>query len=374
MADGLTLAVNGWRLHTLRTGVARYLSNILRHWTPENVAGRFSSIRLYSARPVPDSDLPSSIEQIVLPSGAPLLVWENTRLAAAVREDVLFCPAYSIPLTTRRRCVAVIHDATSHLYPHLFPRRARLIHDPLYGWSGRHAALVITDSVAGAEDITECYDVPRDRIRVVSLAPEPIFRKVTDDALLEDARARFAGGDVPFFLFVGKLSGRRNVPLLLEAFAHFNRLAGRSHKLLVVGANIHDIALGALVERLGIADDLVYHPRVTDEELVLLYNAAQAYVSPSVYETVCLPVMEAQACGTPVICVDTRGMREQTGGAACFIPKLEVGILSSAMKTIVNDSTLQDRLSKDGMENVKRFSWKRSSMETLKVLEEAASM
>jgi len=373
MAKSLTLAVNGWRLQAFRTGVARYLLNILRHWTRDNVAERFSAIHLYTAEPLREVSLPATIHNIVLRSTKPLLVWENTHLAFAAREDMLFCPSYSIPVLRGKRSVVAIHDAALHLYPERFPRRARIVHDRLYGWSGRHASLVITDSQAGADDIVSSYGVPRSRIRVIPLAHEEIFRRNSDPDSLARVRARFLGGDFPFFLFVGKLSGRRNVPLLLEAFARFNARSGNTHRLLVVGANVHDLPLETLIDQLSLTGQVIHCPRVEDDELVLLYNAAQAFISPSVYETVCLPVLEAQACGTPVICIDTNGMREQTGGAALLIPELEVDVLSAAMRSLAEDTARRDDFSRRGLVNAGRFSWKSSSLETLDVLAEAAS-
>lgn len=376
MARQLTLAINGWRLHALRTGIARYLVNILKHWKVGGGHTGFRSLRLYTAKKVDLTSLGigDHIEQIVLPSEMPMLVWENSRLARRCREDILYCPSYSIPLLARCPSVVVIHDALLHLYPHLFPRRASVLHDRLYGWSGRHAALVITASAAGAEDIVRSYAIRPDRIRVIPLAPAEIFQHTGSPEARAEIRGTVFEADVPFFLFVGKISGRRNIPLFLESFARFKRETLFPHKLLIVGMNIHDLALAALIERLKISQHVVHRQRVTDEELAGLYNSAEALVSPSVYETVCLPVLEAQACGTPVICIDSAGMREQTGGAALFLKSLSVEELCQAMKTVAEDSSLRARLSSEGIENVKRFSWERSSLETLKVLEEAALM
>jgi glycosyltransferase involved in cell wall biosynthesis len=93
---------------------------------------------------------------------------------------------------------------------------------------------------------------------------------------------------------------------------------------------------------------------------------------PSTYETLSFPVMEAQATGTPVICIDTPGARENTGGAAFFIPKLEVSEMVKAMSKVAGDSTLRRELSKKGLANAQTFSWKKCSEETLAILTQAA--
>jgi glycosyltransferase involved in cell wall biosynthesis len=267
----------------------------------------------------------------------------------------------------------VTHDAVSVLHPELFPLSVRLLYNPLYGWSARNATLVITDSEAARQDIALCWRVPLSRIRVVYLAPAEIFGPEPASSRLEDIRKRYTGS-APYFLFVGKLSGRRNIPRLLEGFAEFKRRTSRPHKLLLIGLNIRGLDVTGLVAKLGLSGEVIHSLYVPDADLNLIYNAAKVFVSPSTYETVSLPVLEAQATGTPVICIDTAGMREITGGAALFIPKLEGPEIAHAMSRLTEDESLRRNLSQQGLLNAKRFSWQRCSRETLAILAEAAHM
>src|SRR5262249_57232875 len=114
-----------------------------------------------------------------------------------------------------------------------------------------------------------------------------------------------------------------SLPPLLEGFAEFKRRTGLPHRLLLVGLNPHQLDLGALTARLGIDESVRYSGFVDDDDLNRLYNAAEAFVMPSVYETTSLPVMEAQATGAPVVCIDSVGLREITDGAALMIARLE---------------------------------------------------
>ncbi len=354
--------------------MARYIWNVVRHWTADLVSDRFGKITVYGPRPLNRREfvLPEGLEERVLLSQLPMLVWENLRLGPGSTDDVMFCPSYTRPLFTRSRTVVVTHDAVSKLYPHLFPLRVRLFLNPLYGWSARNATLVITDSEAARQDIARCWKVPLSRIRVVYLAPADVFFPQPQHPHLEEIHRRHLGSSAPFFLFVGKLSGRRNIPRLLEGFAEFKRTTSHAHKLLLVGLNIHGLNLPALIAELGLSNDVIHTAYVSDEDLNLIYNAADAFVSPSTYETVSLPVLEAQATGTPVICIDTAGMREITGGAALFIPQLEAPEIAEAMARLAGDKDLRRNLSEQGLSNVKQFSWQRCSTETLAVLAEAA--
>jgi glycosyltransferase involved in cell wall biosynthesis len=371
----MRLAVNGWRTQGARTGIARYLLNLVRRWTPECVGERFEGITFYCGHDAdPDElGLPANVEIRRLLSGRPMLVWENTRFATAAAEDVAFHPSFSVPLVRRGRAVVTTHDMVSELHPELFPSRQRMFYNRLYRWSATHATLVITDSNAARTDIVSHWGIPEERVRVVYLAPDDIFGPHHDDRAVAAARDRLLGGSAPYLLFVGKFSGRRNVPVLLEAYAELRRRQpGLAHKLVMVGQNMQGFDVAALARSLRMEDGLVHHEHVSDEDLAMLYRGAEAYVTPSVYETTSLPVLEAQISGAPVVTIDTVGMREVTGEAALLIPRLGVRELADAMESLMTDRTLRARLAEEGARSVARFTWDRAATATLDILAEAA--
>jgi glycosyltransferase involved in cell wall biosynthesis len=366
--------VNGWRLHGRRTGVGRYLLNVVRNWTPELVSDRFDELNLYTPKPFdPDLELPETVTERVVGPEVRLLVWENLRLAAAA-DDVLFCPSYTRPLVARGKTVVTTHDATMHMYPELYARSGPLFYDRLYGWCARHATLVITTSETVKRDVARCYGVPPERIRVVQLATDDQVSPVTDETVLGETRERYLGADVPFFLFVGKLTARRNAGMLVEAFAELKQREALPHKLLVVGLDTQDLGLAALVERLGIGDHVVHVEYVPDGDLNLLYNAAETFIMPSTFETLSLTVMESQAVGTPVITIDTPGLRETSGGAAYLMPRADAGEVVKAMSRLAGDASLRAELAEAGRAQAARLSWRRCAQETLDVLAEAAEL
>ncbi|MEO8217557.1 MAG: glycosyltransferase family 1 protein [Acidobacteriota bacterium] len=376
MEEGLTLGINGWRMHGLRTGVARYLSNIVSRWDREHTAD-FRRIRFYTGRPLDRSaiELPANIEPVLLRSRLPMIPWENLHLARQSDDDVLFAPSHSIPLWTGGKTVVAIHDALLHLHPERFPWTARQFHDRLYGWSGRHATLVITDSNAAAADIARSYGVPGERIRVVYLAADEVFRRSEARAFDMEGARRHVGSNDPYFLFVGKMSGRRDIPTLFEGFAEFiKRRSPPQHRLVLAGSNSHGLELNLLAQRAGIAERVVFVERPGDADLGGLYAGAVALISPSVYETVCLPVLEAQAAGTPVICIDSAGMREIAGDGAIYLPHMETDEIAAAMEALAASGDLTKELASNGLRSSARFSWDRCAKETLDVMREAATM
>lgn len=369
----MRLGINGWRLCAPHTGVARYLLNVVRHWTPD-ATSRFTQITIYTPRAIDRRvvPLPDNIRECVLGPAWPMLVWENLRLGPVSRDDVLFCPSYSRPIVARGRTVVATHDVIYHVRPELFSASVRIFYRRLYDWSDRHATAITTLGEAVKREIVEHCGVPPARIHAIHPAPAEIFRPVHDAAALAAARARRVGSDAPFFLFVGKMTGRRSLTRLLEAFALFKQRTGLPHRLVLVGLNPAGVDLDGQGRRLGIAADVVCTGYIDDEELNLLYNSAESFVMPSVYETTSLPIMEAQAAGLPVIGLDTEGLRELTADTALQIPAMEPEALCDAMIRMAREPELRRDLSIRGMQNARRFSWRRCSAETMAVLERAA--
>lgn len=371
----MRLGINGWRLHGRLTGVGRYLQNVIGRWTPEAVGERFEEVTLYTPRALDREriGLPDHFRERVLPSEASMLVWENTRLAPIADDDVVFHPSYSRPLFARGRTVVVTYDATTQLHPELFPLSVRFFYNRLYGWSARRATAVITMTDTARDEIVDCWGVDRDRIEVIRLAPAEVFHPLEDRSRAAEFAARLIGEPAPFFLFVGKLSGRRNIPVLMEGFAGFKRRGGSAHRLVMVGPTTGQAWIGELAERHGVSAAVIRGRYVTDDELNLLYNAATALIMPSTYETISFPVMEAQATGTPVVCVDTPGARENAGGAALFVSRMAAPELAEALGRLASDEALKADLAARGLVHSRTFSWPRCSSQTLDVLARAAS-
>ena len=370
-----TLGVSGWRLLGQRTGVGRYTLSLVENFSREIVGDLFSEINVYTPASLDQSGIttPEPVHNKVLKSKLPMIAWDNLRLGPTSRDDVVLYPSFSRPLVTRRASVVVTHDATMRIVPELFTRRDRLVYDPLYGWSARAATLVITTSEAAKRDIVREWRVDPEKIRVTPLAASDSFRQLVPIDDREQLRRDKLQIDSPYFMFVGKISGRRNLPELLRAFVEFKK-SGYPHKLLVVGPTYAIEQVNALAAETNSTGDLITRSYVTDEMLNLLYNGADAFIMPSAYENGSLPVFEAQATGTPVISVQTEGTEEVSGGAALLIPRLERDLIVEAMKRIASEPELRRELSERGLENSKRYSWRRCARETLEVCREAVEI
>ncbi|MFN0149376.1 MAG: glycosyltransferase family 4 protein [bacterium] len=374
----MRLGINGWRILGNRTGVGRYLLNIVRHWDAEAIAQRFDEIVFYAPRPIDRADipLPPNMRVRVLQPNASLLVWENLRFGPTANDDVVFCPSFTRPIIARGRTVVTIFEATLKLYPHLFPRSSPLSMPSAYlrliEWSAHNARLVLASSETARQDVARAYGIPIEKIRVVALAPPDDFEPRSDTARDTEIRRKYLRADRPYFLFVGKVTPRRNVPMLIEAFAQLKARHRVPHALFIVGLDTTGVGVMGLAAAAGVRDDVVHVPYAPDEDLMGIYNAATAFVMPHSYESVSLTVLEALATGTPVITSDAPGMIEATGGHALHLDQIDGERLVEAMAQLAGDDALRARLVEDGLRYVKRFSWRRTALETLDVLAEAA--
>jgi glycosyltransferase involved in cell wall biosynthesis len=178
----------------------------------------------------------------------------------------------------------------------------------------------------------------------------------------------------PFVLYVGSISPRKNVARLLRAFAEWKKRCGSGHKLVLVGTgkqwkSQEDFRL---IKQPGIAEHVVLVEYVSDEDLVGIYNLADLLIYPSLYEGFGLPILEAMACGCPVITSKVSSMPEVAGDAAILIdPEDEVGLCGAIDRVLVQPRLRQDLIAK-GFERVQQFSWQRAATQTLQIIRQVA--
>lgn len=368
----MRIGVDAWRIHG-HTGVPRYLVRVVDSWCTGTWDTRFDGATVYTPRPI-DRDrvhIGGPVVERVVPSGLRQIFWQNLVLAMHCDTDVLWCPAYVTPLRVDMPVVVTTHDATNRVHPHLYGWKDRVFYGRFYGWCSRRASLVITHNAHTRDDVCRHYGVPEEKVRIVPVAPSEIFRRLEDrDDVLRRAAA-LLGDDRPFFLSVGKISVRRNLPIVMEGFATFRERSKTRHRLVVVGKNGLPRAVRDVASELGISDDLTHLPYVTDEELVTLYNGAAAFVTAATYEANSFTTLEAQATGTPVIIPDVKGMREMTDGIAVVLRRVSSDAVAEAMQRIASEPELVRRLSDEGLAYATSFSWRDTAQGVLDVLEEA---
>jgi glycosyltransferase involved in cell wall biosynthesis len=369
----MRLGVSAWRLSGQRLGIGRYIEYMLRHWSTILEPADKVDVFVHEAFDTKELGLSKAFSPYVIQPALKNAIWENLLLPRYTRDlDVLFGPSYTLPLRPRCRSVVAIHsvDESEGARPWW--------HDYTYGqkyrWSAQTADRVIANSHYVKQRLETCYGIAGNKIEVVWLGADEAFRPLNDPVLLRATRVKYFGSDRPFVLFMGGLSRRRNIPILLEAFSILKKKDRFPHGLLLMGPNRANIPLGELTARLGIADSVVHTVgQVADHhELVPVYCAADAFVLPSSSEGFSLTLAEAMACGTPVITVNRAALGEVAHGYGMTIEQPTVPALAEAMRQVLDDPELRSELSRKGLERARELRWPEAARRTLNVLREVA--
>jgi glycosyltransferase involved in cell wall biosynthesis len=371
----MIIGFNARRLVGQRLGIGRYIEYITTNWS--KMLEPDERVKLFVREPFDTREFGLS-DRFEVEHLRPKLhgfVWENALLAPAAKKecDVLFCPNYMLPFTYGRKSVVVIHSA-NEVWPGTHEWWYRYTYTPTYKSSCRRATRVIVVSESTSEDVQACYGIPAEKIDIVPPGADDVFRPLDDEAALRAARLKWLGADRPFIVWVGKLSQRRNIPILLEAFARLKRSRDIPHALLLFGPNHLGLPLERLTRELGIADDVVQTDGTLERhsDLVPVYNAADAFVSASSYEGFSLTMVEAMACGTPVVAVNRAAQREIVDGAGMLIDDATPELLAEAMGRVLNEPSLAEGMRSRGVERARHFRWENTARETLDVLRKVA--
>ena len=316
------------------------------------------------------SDVPSGLARVDEPSHPPTnLGWTLVglpRAASRARVDVLHAPAYTAPYWSPAPVVLTIHDVSYARNPEWYPYRIDPMRRTFYRSSARRAAAVITDSEFSASEIREVYGLDRSRISVVPLGVGRAFAPADTSAPVDLP----AGVRSPFVLHVGDLHERRNLATVADAVLEARKTPGNTSGLSLVLAGVDRgvaDALCAIAARSGSPEAVVRLGAVSEAELLNLYRGAAALVYPSLYEGFGLPVLEAMACGTPVIASHAASLPEVLGDAGVLLDPHDVPAWTAAIIQLVNDPDRRRTLRERGLHRAASFSWLRTARQTLAV-------
>ncbi len=285
---------------------------------------------------------------------------------AAVDLDVLHSPDFIPPFRRNCKSVITVHDLNFLLYPDFLTPESASYYGQI-DQAVRRCDHIIAVSESTKRDIIHLTGAPEDKITVVHEAAHPIYRPLQDQNQVQEAKMRF-GIETDFVLFVSTIEPRKNVPTLLRSYKQLldNYRAGVDLALAgEKGWLFHQVY--KLVDELGIKERVHFLGRVSSEDLLGLYNAAQLLVHPAFYEGFGLPPLEAMACGTPVVVSNTSALPEVVGDAALLVDPTEVDELTVAIWRLLSDPDLRRELSEKGLKRARLFSWRKAARQTLKI-------
>lgn len=355
----MRIAIDGRAFSSPAGGVRRYVSELVR--------------ALLAFEPAPEIVVCGAEADAIVPEGTDRVEaawsprgnagWSAVGLPLTLRRarfDVFHAPAYTAPLWGARPLVVTLHDVSYARHPEWYPHANDPMRRAFYRTSARRADRVMTDSTFSRREIEAAYGLRADRIDVVPLAASAIFT---------------ASPDVPrepFVLHVGDLHERRNLPMLLDAVIDLRRSqpAAAGCRLVLAGTDRGVLAqLTAAASKAGVPDALEYAGTPSDEALRDLYRRASVFAYPSRYEGFGLPVLEAMACGAPVVASSAGSVPEVTGDAAPCIDPDDARAWREAIVALIANPARRAMASGASLRRAAVFSWAETARLTLRAYE-----
>lgn len=302
------------------------------------------------------------------------IAYEQTVLPLlSLSHDVVFCPVNVVPLLCRSRRVLTIHDLAFLKFGDKHAASKRNYLTVMTRLSARRADAIITDAECTKQDVIELLGVSADKITVIPLAAGAQYTDLRDTeqgrAEIEALRAKYSLPE-RFFLYVGTLEPRKNIPALLRGYAEFLKQAGNdAPSLVIAGPNgwLYD-EIFALTATLNLGNRVIFPGFVPRNEMVQWYCAALGFVYLSLFEGFGFPPLEAMACGTPVIVNDASSLPEVVGDAGLRVRAENPQEVAEALSRLASSPEFCERLRQSGKQQAARFSWQRTAEQTLDVI------
>ena len=349
------------------SGNETYYEQLVKHLA-DSTAGGISYL-VYYTHAVGATKIPVS-EKIRIKRIRPS--WPMVRIPCSFplefrREKVdVFHAQFIVPPFCKCKAVTTIPDIAYEHFPELFSSFETVRSKILIRRSAKLADHIITVSKYSKDDLVRTYDIDPHKITVTYGAASPVFRPRDSDSCKEQIHQKY-GIDAPFFLYVGRLQARKNLPRLLRAFARLNS-EGVKEKLVVVGKR--DWMLESVAEQvkgLKLQQSVVFTGYVPSEDLPLFYGGAEVFLYPSIFEGFGLPVMEAMASGTPVMTSFGSSLEEIAGDAALLVDPYSEESIANGLRRLVSDAGLRALLRVNGLRRSSAFSYEQTAQRTIDV-------
>jgi glycosyltransferase involved in cell wall biosynthesis len=365
----MKIGIDGLYLQAPTMGVGRYLYNLMYN-LPEISDSNMQYLLLSNSswlnKPIMHPQV--SYQEIICLK----ILWKNYQLPLLQRKkaiDILFLPNYTAPLINLGKCIVCIHDIIPYIYPQWSSLNERVRFSFIVRQSAKNVDHIITVSETTKNDIIKYFGISENKITAIPLSVDERFKPSVTSSQ-NDFRLKF-NLLRPYFLFVGALHPRRNIIRLIKAFKLLNNKYKNKFDLVLIGITFSERYARFIQQCL---DTSALHDRirilgfVSEDDLVKFYSFAQAFIYPSLYEGFGLPLLEAMACGTPVVSSNCSAMLEVAGPATLLFDPYDISSIYHALELIGNDQQLRIDLIKKGIERKSSYSWRRTAEETLSVI------
>ena len=352
-------------------GIARYTFNLARALADISPEDEF--VLLYDPHALNARHNLAELQRCpnvrLLPGSAPLFSlseqWRIPRQLASLAPSVIHAPYYLRPYAMPAPVVFVAYDLIPLRYPAYYSFRERLVFQAAMRLSLQTAQVIISTSRSTANDLQQLYKVHPERLVVVPGAADSGFVPQST-AVVAALRSRRHLPD-RYVLYLGSNKPHKNLIRLVESW---KQVPDQTPEVKLVVAGHWDPRYVEAKERakaLNLDEKVLFAGPIADADLPALYSGAEVFVFPSLYEGFGLPVLEAMACGAPVVCSDTSSLPEVAGDAALMVDPSDVHALSAAITRVLADESLRWEMREKGLARAADFSWKRTAQEMLAV-------
>lgn len=354
-----------------RTGTEAYAYFLIQAVIPL-AKERHHHLRLYFNQPPPAGLFceAAHVEPVIIPWRR---LWTHGRLAWELYRrppDVFFTPAHVIPFPYHGRAAATVHDLGYHHFPGAHPKQQLAYLKWSTRHNGRRARHIFADSTATKADLIRFDHISPQKITVVHPGVDPAVQRAEAEAQITAVLQTY-GISRPYLLYISTLQPRKNLVRLIHAYAQ----SGVPHQLVLAGKagwfaqTIHKEVAALANTNPALHKRIVWPGYVADHEKAALLSGATAVLYPSLYEGFGFPILEAQACGVPVLTADTSSCPEVAAGAALLVNPLDTKAMADGIRRLVTDMPLRQELVKKGYRNVQRFHWPDTAGQILNILE-----
>jgi glycosyltransferase involved in cell wall biosynthesis len=289
------------------------------------------------------------------------------RIVKSEKIDIIFNPKLSIPLFASAKKVLTMHGLEQFACPGAFKLYDNIYVHLMMPLFCHFANSIIVMTNFGKNDLIKYLKVRSEKIEVIHESYHKRFEVKKNPEKLLEIKQKY---DLPdkFIFFVGGLAPLKNFTNIIKAFNIVRKKT--STKLVLAGFKRFKYAKDLeLIDRLKLQDDIRYLGFVSDDDIPYLYNLAECFIFPSLYEGFGIPVLEAQACGCPVVSTKTGATPEVSGGAAILVNPYNQREIAQAVYNVLTEEDLKEKLVKAGIENVKKYSWLETARKTLQLFE-----
>lgn len=347
-------------------GIHGYIDGVLRHLGQVNAHHHYLTAFVGGAntRTYPNITMrPAAFD-----TESPLkrIVWEQAIQPFALARggfDLYHAMAFVSPLRLKAPSVVTIYDLSFVHYPERLTRARRLYLQKFTPLACKRATRVIAISHSTAHDLTATLDIPPEKIDIAAPGYDREVFHPLPQAQIDEFR-RIKNLPSQFWLFIGTIEPRKNLATLFEAYAQLP--AHNRPKLVIGGGKGWDTEpIFAAVKRLGLSEDVQFVGFIPTDELALWYNCADVFIYPSVFEGFGLPVLEAMACGIPVICSDASSLPEVVGEAGITVPPHDISAWHEALIRARDDQVWRITARARGFVEASRYGWAETAYQTM---------